>query len=139
MKVFKTLALACLLAGAATNGSASNLIPPVKLQESTPARTIVIKNMEAEDLDKFFSNVTMLNFEVYKVGSKADIANLIAEVQKQAGVESLNLGVTTGDYQAFTLVLKKAQTKQWFVALFKQAGLDHIKVNRRPVVQVEKL
>ena len=68
-----------------------------------------------------------------------DVAALIAAFTKNADVESCNLGVTTGDFQAFTLVLKSAKDKQWFINAFKKAGLMTMKINNKPVVNTENI
>jgi hypothetical protein len=141
MTILKTLSITLLLAGSMVSSAALTVNPSVESVFNTdyPAKTIVIKNMAAEDINKYFSTGTIFNFEVYKVGSKADIDGLIALFQKDGAVESLNMGTTTADFQAFTLVLKSAKDKQWFINAFKKAGLNTIKVNRNAVVEVEKL
>lgn len=140
MRILKSLSFALLLSGAMISSSAIAVNPAaVILYNETPAKTIVIKNMAAEDVNKFFTTNTVFSFEVFKAGTKAEISALIADLQKNSGVESMNMGVTTGDYQAFTLVLKSAQTKQWFIDAFKKAGLNHIKINRRDVTEIEKM
>lgn len=141
MTILKTLSLSLLLAGSLVSKATLSVGPISELGVNIdyPAKTIVIKNMAAEDINKYFSTGTIFNFEVYKVGTKADIDALIALFQKDAAVESLNMGTTTADFQAFTLVLKTAKDKQWFINAFKKAGLNSIKVNRNPVVEVEKL
>lgn len=140
MTILKTLSITFLLAGSMiTSASFAANHPVVSVSNEIPVKTIFIKNMAAEDINKFFSSGTIFNFEVYKIGTKTDISALIAAFQKDPNVESLNMGVTTGDYQAFTLVLKSAQNKQWFIDAFKRTGLNTIKVNRNPIVEVDKL
>ena len=140
MTILKTLSITLLLAGPmVSSASFASNFPVVSINNDFPVRTIFIKHTTADDATKFFSSNTVVNFEVYKVGSKADINALIASFQKSKDVESMNLGITTGDYQAFTLVLKTTQNKQWFINEFKKAGLNTIKINRNAVVDVDKL
>jgi hypothetical protein len=108
-------------------------------QSSIQPHTICIKHPAADNANAFFSGSTMYQFEVYKVGSSADIAKVIAAFQKDAAVESITVGALTGDYQAFTLTLKSKKTKSWFVGTFKQAGLPAIRLNRLEIVAVDKM
>lgn len=141
MTILKTLSITLLLAGSMVGSAAFAANHPVvsSYTNEIPVKTIFIKHPAADDATKYFSSSTVVNFEVYKIGSKADINAMMASFQKDAAVESINLGVTTGDYQAFTLILKSAQSKQWFITEFKKAGLNTIKINRNPIVEVEKL
>jgi hypothetical protein len=140
MKIFKIVSFSLLLASlsinsavfASTNGLDKTVI-------NYPAKTAIIKNPLAEDAGKFFATSTTINFEVYKVGSKDDVTALIAAFTKNADVESCNLGVTTGDFQAFTLVLKSAKDKQWFINAFKKAGIMTMKINNKAVVNTDAI
>jgi hypothetical protein len=140
MKILKIVSLSLLLASLSINStvfaSANGLN---KAAINYPAKTAIIKNPLAEDAGKFFATSTTINFEVYKVGSKDDIASLIASFTKNSDVESCNLGVTTGDFQAFTLVLKSTKDKQWFINAFKKAGLMTMKINNKPVVNTDAI
>jgi hypothetical protein len=102
----------------------------------TPNKTIVIKHPGANDVNAFFSSNTVLSFEVYKPG---ELTPLINALKKDGNVENCTAGTLTGDYQQFTVSLKSAKDKAWFVALFQKAGLGHIKINNKPVTEVGKI
>ena len=112
---------------------------PAMYYAETPARTIVIKHPAANDPATFFSSGTMFAFEVYKAGSADEVAMIIKAMSKDPNVESCTEGRLTGDYKAFMLTLKSAKDKAWFAALFKKAGLNTIKINNNPIVEVEKM
>jgi hypothetical protein len=64
----------------------------------------------------------------------------VTALKSDPAVESVNVGALTGgSYQAITITLKIAQNKAWFINEFKRAGLNTIKINNNPVVEVEKI
>lgn len=140
MKILK-ISLVTILLGTVAATIASPGLPTLLIRQAAaiPAKTIIFKNMAAEDTDKFFSDNTVFSFEIYQPGSKAETDALIAALKKDPAVESMNAGTVTGDYHAFTLVLKKAKSKQWFSSTFKKAGVGHIRINRRDITEIEKL
>ena len=140
MKILKTLSISFLLGAAMVNStvSANNNNVTINFSE-IPAKTVCIKNAAAADVNKFFSEVTVLTFEVYKAGSAADVAKIVASLKKSNAVESVTEGNVTGDYHAITLTLKSAKNKAWFATEFKKAGLNTIRINNNPIVEVEKM
>jgi hypothetical protein len=139
MKIFKTLVLSLALSAALVIPVALPAAPKTVVYSETPAKTVVIKHPLANDANKFFSSGTVFNFEVYKAGSKEDLTKILASLRSDAAVENVNLGPLVGDYQGFTLTLKSAKDKAWFMSEFKKAGLSSIKLNNNPVVEVDKL
>ena len=140
MKTLKTLSVSLLLATAFLSHavvSAKNTCV-VNINE-TPAKTICLKHPAAADANKFFSEITMLTFEVYKPGAKEDIAKIISSLKNTPGIETVSEGHLTGDYQAITITLKSAKNKAWFTAQFKKAGLNTIRINNNPIVEVDKM
>ena len=137
MKIIKTLLVTFLLSGSAASVSAS--AKAYGIYNETPSKTICIKNAQAADADKFFSTSTIVMFEVYKAGSKEEVAKIIKSLKLDPNVESVNEGALTGDYQAITITLKSTKDKAWFIKEFKKAGLNHIKINNNPVVEVDKI
>jgi hypothetical protein len=140
MNTLKTLSVSLLLATA--------LLSPVVVSakkthvvnfNETPVKTICLKHPAAADVNKFFSEITMLTFEVFKPGTKEDVANIISSLKNTAGIESVTEGNLTGDYQAITISLKSAKNKAWFTAQFKKAGLNTIRINNNPIVEVDKM
>ena len=140
MKILKTLSVYFLLGAAMINStaSASTINTVINLSE-IPAKTVCIKNPSAADVNKFFSETTVLSFEVYKAGSKEEITKIINFLKKDAAVESVSEGKLTGDYQSITLILKSAKNKAWFATEFKKAGLNTIRINNNPIVEVDKM
>lgn len=140
MKILKTLSVSFLLGAAMINStaSASTINTVINLSE-IPAKTVCIKNPSAADVNKFFSATTVLSFEVYKAGSKEEITKIINLLKKDADVESVSEGKLTGDYQSITLTLKSAKNKAWFATEFKKAGLNTIRINNNPIVEVDKI
>ncbi len=140
MKILKTLAFSMMLSGALIS---SNLLANEKnvtiIFSETPAKTICLKNSAASNTDSYFSSTTVFSFEVFKAGSKEDIAKIVKTLSKDAAVESCVEGALTGDYQAFTLTLKSTKSKAWFVSQFKKVGLNTIKINNNPIVDVDKM
>jgi hypothetical protein len=137
MKIIKTLLISCMLAGAVTTVSAVN--PITVNYNQYPAKTICIKNPQAANANQFFSSSTVLMFEVYKAGSADDLAKILKVLNSDPNVESVSEGPLTGDFQALTISLKSAKNKAWFVALFKKAGLNTIKINNNPVTEIDKI
>jgi hypothetical protein len=139
MKTLKTLYVSLFLAYAGTStGWSANPMFTVRLNE-TPVKTVVIRHPMADDASKFFSASTVVHFEVYKPGTQQEKAAIIAALQKDAVVETVSEGPVVGDYHSITLVLKSVKDKAWFVAAFKKAGLNTIKMNNNPIVNVDKL
>jgi hypothetical protein len=136
MKIIKSLLVACLIT---VTGTTVSLASTAVVYNETPAKTIVIKHPDAADANKFFSKSTMLFFEVYKAGSKEELANIIKALKSDKNVESVTEGNVAGDYQGITIVLKSTKDKAWFATQFKKAGLNHIKINNNPVVEVSKM
>lgn len=140
MKIFKTLSLSLMLTGALVSSTVYGKVNSMTVNYAeTPAKTVVLKHPAAANTTNYFAAATLITFEVYKVGSTADIENVIQAFQKEAGVESITAGNVTGDYQAFSLSLKTAKNKAWFVATLKKAGLTSIKVNNNAIVSVDQL
>jgi len=139
MKIFKILSLSLALTAFMLHSASLQAGTGKAIYSETPAKTIVFKHPLANDANTFFASGTVFNFEVYKAGSKEEVAKIVAALKSDAAVELVNEGTITGDYQAFTLVLKSAKTKAWFAAEFKKAGLNTIKLNNNPVVEVEKM
>lgn len=139
MRILNILALTVLSSSFSLSLQANNPAETVEIRFSeTPAKTIVIKNPSA-NAATFFSSTTTLYFEVYKAGTKEEIANIVKTLSKNSNVRSCSEGLLTGDYQAFTLDLKTTMDKEAFAKLFKSAGLNTIKINNNPVVAVDKM
>jgi hypothetical protein len=136
MKIIKSLLVACLIT---VTGTSVSLASTAVAYNETPAKTIVIKHPDAADANKFFSKSTMVFFEVYKAGSKEELAAIIKSLKSDKNVESVTEGNVAGDYQGLTIVLKTTKDKAWFASQFKKAGLNHIKINNNPVVEVSKM
>ena len=137
MKTLRTFSLALLfLSTAFTN--ATNLQATLVL-EDIPAKTIVLKHPAAANIDSYFSGATLVSFEVYKSGSKEDLAKIVNSLKTNKNIASCSEGAVNGDFQQITITLKSAQNKAWFVAMFKTAGLNTIRVNNNPIVEVDKL
>ncbi|MDX2171653.1 MAG: hypothetical protein SFY56_00940 [Bacteroidota bacterium] len=139
MKIFKTLSLSILLA-ATTVSSVAKATNSYKVTlVDIPAKTVCMKHPEAADATKYFASATVINFEIYKVGSTADMEKIIKSLSSDANVESCEAGKITGDFSAVTLSLKSAKGKAWFAAFVKKAGLTHIKINNNAPVEADKL
>lgn len=108
-------------------------------QSDLKAHTICLKDPAAENVTGFFAATTLVNFEVFKVGSQEDITRIVNSFKKDKAVQDVIVGALTGEFQAFTLILKEAKNKVWFGNLFKQAGLDNIRINRHEIVPVDKM
>ena len=140
MKLVKILSISLLFGATLLNSSVqAKTKPGISIFSETPAKTIIIKHPAAENIDGFFSTTTVLMFEIYKAGSKEDLAKIIAALKKNADVESCVEGPLTGDYQAMTLTIKSMKNKQWYADLFKKAGLKNIKINNNAIVEVGKM
>ena len=140
MKILKTLSVSFLLGVAMINSTAFGKNNTVSINFSDiPSKTICIKNPAAADANKFFSETKMLFFEVYKPGSQEEVSKMIASLKKDAAVESVTEGKMVGDYQGITVVLKSTKNKAWFATEFKKAGLNTIRINNNPIVEVEKM
>jgi hypothetical protein len=140
MKLLKIFSLSLLLMSATAVIGLNDNSKNNTFYVETPAKTVIVKHPLADDANKFFSSSTIINFEIYKPGTKEDLARIVAALKNDPAVESVNEGtITGGDYYAMTIVLKTEKNKSWFVAAFKKAGLNTIKMNNKPVIEVEKL
>ena len=101
-----------------------------------PAKTVCIKHPAAENVNKYFSEATVISFEVFKLDDKA---TYIKYLQSNPDVESVTEGGLTGDFQMFTITMKTAKNKAWFVALLKRAGSRDIKINNMSVKSLDNL
>ena len=140
MKILKALSVSFLLGMATLNSTvfANNTVVSVNFSE-IPVKTVCIKHAAASNADNFFAQATFLSFEVYKPGSKEELANIISSLKKANGVESVTEGKLNGDYQAITITLKSTKNKAWFASEFKKAGLNTVRINNNPIVEVDKM
>lgn len=136
MKVLVISAMLLLSSSVTVNATSNTAYAVFK---ELPAKTVCVKNAQANDADTFFSSSNSYFFEVYKPGTKADLIDIVNKLKAQEGVESCSPGTITGDYCAITLTLKTKKDKAWFVNAFTKAGLGHIKLNNAEVVEVGKL
>ena len=140
MKILKTLSVSFLLGVAMLNSAAFGKNNTVSVRFSDiPVKTVCIKNPAAADANKFFSEATVLSFEVYKAGSADEVAKIVSSLKKDDAVESVTEGKSTGDYQQITITLKSAKNKAWFASEFKKAGLNTVRINNNPIVEVDKM
>jgi hypothetical protein len=140
MRILKIFSAALLISGATLPVLAHPGSNPIcSIYSETPAKTVIIKHPAAHNLNVYFSTTSTLFFEVYKPGSKEDVAELIAVLSKDPRVESCNEGIRTGDYLAMSITLKAQADKEWFVKLCKKAGLNSIKINNDPIKDMDKL
>ncbi len=139
MKLIKTFALSLLLSTVVVSATASNKLTTITKAVTIPDKTICIKNPNAVDADKFFSSITMLNFEIYKPGSVEFVNSVVETLRKNPTIESVTIGKVTGDFHAITIVLKSANPKEFFVNNFKRAGLFNIKINNNDAVSIDKI
>lgn len=137
MKLIKTFAFALFLLSTSFNYATN--FPQMVISTDIPAKTIILKYPAAANINQYFASATMVTFEVYKAGTKADLAQIITSLKSNKVIASCSEGILTGDYQAITITLTVAQNKAWFISLFKAAGLNTIKVNADPIIEVEKL
>jgi hypothetical protein len=139
MKLIKTLALSLILSTVVITATASNKLITIAKAVTTPDKTICIKNPNAADADKFFSTITTLNFEIYKPGSVEFVNSVVETLRKNPTIASVTIGKVTGDFHAITIVLKSANSKEFFVGNFKRAGLFNIKINNNDAVSLDKI
>ena len=137
MRLIKTLSFSILIGVASLNVVAVNPNKNTIVLAETPDKTVCIKNPNAADANAFFSNVTVLNFWVYKPGN--DLSKIMDALKANSNVESCIEGKHSGDYKTIVLTLKSKKDKAWFATEFKNAGLGHIKINNNPVVEMDKL
>jgi hypothetical protein len=139
MKIVKLLSITLLLSLATYSASAQAGVALTGLSAETPAKTVFFKHPDAADVNKFFSEGKTYMFEVYKIGTKEDLAKVIKSLSSDAAVENVKEGIVTGDFQAILMTLKTTKDKAWFKEQFRKAGLKTIKINNNPIVAVEKL
>jgi hypothetical protein len=140
MKFLSTLCLSLLLAGATSIQASEPVASHTTIKYGMyPDKTICIKHPSAGDTKTFFSGSQVYFFEIYNVGSAADIAKIIHTVKANKDVADFTQGVVTGEFTAFTLSLKSNKDKAWFIALFKKAGLNTIKINNSEVMSVDHM
>lgn len=140
MKIIKLLSASLLLSVCTLQATAAKSLNKANyIFAETPAKTIVIKNPSAGDVNKFFASTTVLMFEVYKAGTAEDLAKIIKSLSSDTNVDRCDQGVLSGDYQAITLTLKSNKDKAYFIKLFKKAGLGTIKINNNAIVAVDQL
>jgi len=139
MKMLKTLSVSLLLTCAMVNNVSAISPLSAAYYNETPVKTIVVKHPMANDAGKFFSASKVVFFEIYKPGTKDEKAKIISSLKNNPDVETVTEGAVVGDYHGITIVLKTEKNKQWFVSEFKKAGLNTIKMNNNPIVEVDKL
>ncbi|MGZ3901293.1 MAG: hypothetical protein ACXVDC_13285, partial [Bacteroidia bacterium] len=86
MKIIKTLLITFLLSGATIYVSANTRA--LSIYSETPSKTICIKNAQAADVNNFFSTSTTLMFEIYKAGTKEEVAKIVSSLKSDPNVES---------------------------------------------------
>ena len=97
MQIIKTLSISFLLGVAMLNSTAFGKNNAVSTSFSEiPVKTVCIKNPAAVDANKFFAEATIVSFEVYKAGSKDEVAKIITALKKDAAVESVTALVASG-------------------------------------------
>jgi len=137
MQILRTFTLSLLLSAAAINTHSYAQANPAAIKTATmPDKTIIIKHPMANDPATFFATNSLITFEIYKPG---DIAKIIAALAKDPDVVDCRMGTVTGDYYQVNLTVKVSKNKMWYGALFKKAGLNTIKINNNPIVDVEKM
>lgn len=134
MKIIKAFALSIILLSAVC--AKADQSAAILCIAETPAKTVIIKNSAAGNVDQFFATSTSISFEVYKIG---DDKAVLTQIKKNKDVQSCEAGKATGDYQSVTVTLKSAKDKAFWVALFKSAGLNNIKINNSEIMPVEKI
>ena len=140
MKILKMISISLLIASCSSSAFAvTNKNNFVSMYVETPAKMICLKNSAASNVDEFFKSTTIFNFEIYKPGTKEELAKIISFLKKESGVETCITSSVAGDYQGVTLVLKNVKNKAWFISAFKKAGLNTIKINNNPIVEIEKM
>jgi hypothetical protein len=136
MKLAKTFALSLFILGMGVAVAASVSNKAVVKFTDIPVKTVVIKNAEAADANKYFSTATTVVFWVYKAGTTDEITQ---KLKKNSDVANCGAGKLTGDYQEMTVTLKTAKDKAFWISLFKSAGLGHIKINNNEIVEMDKM
>ncbi len=111
---------------------------PAAQTQVYPNKTVIIKHPAATDANRFFAEVTVLRIDIYKAGSKEDLEKILLALRKDKAVESCTLDQLNGDFQAINISLKQGQSKAWFAAWLKSAGLGHIKINNDPVKTLDQ-
>lgn len=91
MTILKTISLSILLVSIASVTSIKANINSTLFAES-PAKTICIKHPEAVDANKFFAKATIINFEIFKVGSASELDKIVKILSSDANVESCTSG-----------------------------------------------
>ena len=82
MNTLKTLSVSLLLATALLSPAVVSAKKTYVINfNETPVKTICLKHPAAADVNKFFSEITMLTFEVFKPGTKEDVANIISSLK----------------------------------------------------------
>lgn len=135
MNTLKALSLSLFLTVAAMDATAKTK-HVVSVFGEYPAKTVCIKHPAAENINKYFSEATVISFEVFKLDDKA---TYIKYLQSNPDVESVTPGGLTGDFQMFTITMKTAKSKAWFVELLKKAGSRDIKINNMPVKSLDNI
>jgi hypothetical protein len=140
MQILRTLSLSLLLTATAVNSNIYGQADATAAKYAqTPDKTVFIKHPAAEDVATFFSTNKTFLFEIFKPGTKEDLAKIIAVFKKDSNVESCTEGTVTSDYYAVHVIVKTAKDKMWYASLFKKAGINTIKINNHPIVEVEKM
>ncbi|MBX3164004.1 MAG: hypothetical protein KF900_05945 [Bacteroidetes bacterium] len=135
MNAIKILSLSLFLTGAAINTQAKTEYVTSVFGEY-PAKTVCIKHPAADNVNAYFSEATVISFEIFKIGDKAAF---ITSLQSNADVESVTEGALTGDFQMITITMKTAQNKAWFAALLKKAGSRDIRINHMELKSLDEL
>ena len=139
MKILRIISFSVLLVGAVVSPTINAANSSTVVLADIPAKTVCIKHPEAADANKYFAAATVVNFEVYKAGSIANVEKIVKLLSEDKNVESCTAGKVTGDFSAITLSLKSAKNKAYFVGLFKKAGLTTVKLNNNAPVEADKL
>ena len=139
MKILKIVSFSVLLVGSVVSPTINAANYSSVILADIPAKTVCIKHPEAADANKYFAAATVVNFEVYKAGSTAEVDKIVKILSEDKNVESCTADKVTGDFSAITLSLKSAKNKAYFVNLFKKAGLTTIKLNNNAPVEADKL
>lgn len=135
MQILKTLSLTLLLSAATVSVSSAQTTPKTVSSETQP-KTVIVKHPAANDPATYFSMSPMFNFEIYKPG---DINKIVDILAKDPDVQMAKVGGVNGDYYMINFSVKSIKDKTWFAALFKKAGIEMVKINNNPPIDVEKL
>lgn len=136
MNAIKILSLSLLLTSATVKLNANEAKQLISVFTEYPAKTVCIKHPAAENINAYFSEATMISFEIFKIGDKDAF---IQSLKSNSDVESVDEGVLTGDFQMITITMRTAKNKAWFVALMKRAGAHDIKINNMPLKALDEL